>query len=322
MRTTIVLTKRCGLRCPYCHIHKSDTVMKEDVLFRAIDMAIAPSNPVAEIHFFGGEPLGEKQLLLRGAERAVTQARRLGRAAQIHVSTNCLDVDRRFVRAIKGMPFSFELSIDGSHGWTGSPDTKPGRFKDAVRRAALLIQSGAECFVNMVVTPETVPYLARNFEDLLVTGAARVNISPATGVVWTRAAAETLAAGLWEIYGIHVKSRRIRLINLENDVDDMLFNREVTVDCGGTVYSGNAFLYCTEDIARKFILGHVDDGLPAHVYHGRRLPLSFYVENVFPTDITLSYSNIIRVLKSFRMFAAKERLDGRWSSCTIKNETI
>lgn len=322
MRTTLVLTKRCNLRCPYCHISKSDTGMSDEVLSRAVDMAMDPANPVPELHFFGGEPLLEKESLLRGAHRAVMKARALGLTTTIHVSTNCLEIDRHFVQAVADLPFSFELSIDGSRGWNDTVDTKPGRFRDAVRRATWLIDSDAECFVNLVVTPETVSCLALNFEDVLSTGATRVNISPATGLAWTPSAAEELAAGLWEIYGKHIKKGHIRLLNLEQNADEMLFNREITVDCDGTVYSGNAFLYSDGATARQLTLGHVSQGLTTHDYFARRQPLSFYVENVFPRKITLSYSNIIHVLKSFRQFATQERLQGEWNTKTIRDNPL
>ena len=304
-----MLTTRCGLQCPYCHIPKGRDTMSGEILDRAVDMALDPCNPAPDIHFFGGEPLLEKKLMLRGARRAATRARTLGRALTVHVSTNCLAVNEAFVRSAAGLPFSFELSLDGSRGWNGAAHTKPGRFRDAARGAALLIQSGAECFVNMVVTPETACSLALNFEDILSTGASRVNISPATGVAWTPASAQALAAGLWDIYQSHVRSGKIRLLNLEQNAGAMLFNREVTVACDGTVYSGNAFLYCADTTARSLVLGHVSEGLPTQAYYVRRRPLSFYVENVFPRAVTLSYSHVLHVLSSFQRFAAQERAE-------------
>lgn len=321
MRVTIVLTKQCNLKCPYCHISKRADRMGKDILLKAVDMATETSNPSAEIHFFGGEPLLERELLAEAVKQARYRAKQNRRSVSFLLSTNCLDADIYFIDWISEQPFSLEISLDGSHGSNSDNQcyTKPGHFKIAAKHASDFVKSGVECFANMVVTPETVGFLAENFDDVLSTGISRVSISPATGILWKKKAAETLAAGLWEIYKKHVRPGRIRLLNLEQAADDMLFNREITVDCDGTVYSGNAYLYSPDTLANEFKIGHVNDKLTLRDYYKRRLPLSFYVNNVFAPEITMSYSNVIQVFKKFRYYAANERMSGLWRNEAVED---
>lgn len=313
MRTVLVLTTKCGLRCPYCRVAKDGRTMSEEVMEAAVGAALHPDVPIPEIQFFGGEPLDEKELLLMSIGHSKRIAEENKKSVKFHISTNALGIDEEFIEKIPKRDISFEVSIDGSAGpamaATNTSD-KPGNFSRAAEGAKLLMREDIECFANMVVTPDTVPFLCSNFEEIIGLGFSKVHISPATGVRWPKADVELLAAQLWDIFNRHVKdNREFRLLNLEARSSDLLlFNTEVTVDCGGAVYSGNAFLYAENCVAEKMKLGHVFDKESALSYYRRRLPYKFFLSNVFDPATTLEYVVLTKMMNSFITHVKKMKL--------------
>ena len=277
--------------------------MPADVADKVLDLAFSTDAPRAEIHYFGGEPLLQKNEMIRITEKAAEMAARKKTGAGFIVSTNCLGIDAAFADWAAALPFTFELSMDGSHAAAGAgAAAKPAVWRDAVKGAELLLSRNVPCFATAVVTPDTVEYLHDNISDIHSLGIHGVNITPATGMLWPAPAARKFADQLWRLHNDFFKHGKLTLLNLRNMTDEMLFNRELCVDCDGTIYAGNAFLFAPDAVAGKLALGHVNENNPASYYAGRIPPASFYIENVFPHDITLSYIRTIKVFQSYRKY--------------------
>ncbi|MFH1540013.1 MAG: radical SAM protein [bacterium] len=313
MRIVLVLTTKCGLRCPYCVVAKDGRTMTEEVMEAAVEAALHPDVPLPEIQFFGGEPLDEKWLLFKSIEHAELMAMKKGRSVKFHISTNALGIDEEFIRWISKKKISFEVSIDGSAGpveIASDAGGKPWNFNRAAEGARLLLREDIECFANVVVTPQSVPFLKSNFEEIVGLGFSKVHISPATGIRWPKPDVEILASQLWEIFNQHVRgNRNLRLLNLEaSSAELLLFNREVTVDCDGAVYSGNSFLYAGDSVARQMRLGHVFEKLSISNYHKKRLPLNFFLSNIFDPATTFEYLVLTKMINGFITHVKKMKL--------------
>lgn len=303
MRVVFVITRRCMLRCPYCIVKKNHQDMSSEIVDRAIAMTLESDHDECEIHFFGGEPLLAKDEIVRAVERAEDLVSSLNKKVSFIISTNCELVDDSFAEWASKKPFLFELSVDGSRAdYPGDEKTKKDIFLKAAEGVGRLIARSQDCFVTTVVTPETVSFLSENVAEIYELGVRKLNISPATGIVWPNSAINDFSEQLMKLHDAYFKPRKIELLNLNNKVEEMLINREICVDCDGTVYAGNAFLYSTEEAASHMVVGHVSDMKPASFYAPQAPPLSFYIENVFTEDITLSYYQIIKIIRSYRKY--------------------
>jgi sulfatase maturation enzyme AslB (radical SAM superfamily) len=312
MRTVLVQTTKCSLQCPYCKVNNNGRTMNREIMEAAVEAALHKDVALPEIQFFGGEPLQEKELLLDTVKHAARRAVELRRAVRYYLSTNAILIDAGFVKNISRDLFSVEVSIDGSAGprhIVSNKNGKPYHFKKAVEGASLLMREKIECFANMVVTPETAPFLKRNFEEILYAGFSSVHISPATGLLWTNGDIETLAAQLWDIHGAFLnKNNDIKFLNLDPESATLLlFNREVTVDCDGTVYSGNAYIYSDPEAAARMKLGHVSERLSTTHYYKNRLPLKFYLSNIFPQAVMVQYLVLTRMMNSFAGYVNNQK---------------
>lgn len=307
MRTVIILTKRCELRCPYCIVEKNGEDMPSAITDKAIDLALSSHDPLAEIHYFGGEPLIQKNELIRATEKAAGHAAKTQKKIAFILSTNCLGIDEDFAAWAAGRNFTFELSLDGSGPAGGAASSsKPEVWLQAAKNARLILSRDIPCFATTVITPATIESLYDNIRDLHALGIQSVNISPATGIYWPAAAANSFAEQLWRLHPDFFANGNIKLLNLDNAAGEMLFNRELCVNCDGTIYAGNAFLFSPPAIARQLKMGHVNEDNPAYIYTAKIPPASFYIENVFPAKITLSYYRMVKVFQSYRDYFHKQ----------------
>lgn len=307
MRTVIILTKRCELRCPYCIVEKTGEDMPSAITDKAIDLALSSHDPLAEIHYFGGEPLLQKKELIRATEKAAGHAAKTQKKIAFILSTNCLGIDADFADWAAGRNFTFELSLDGNNpADNADPGSKPAVWRQAAKNAALILSRNIPCFATTVITPETIHRLYDNIRGIHEIGIQSVNISPATGIYWPAAAANKFAEQLWRLHPDFFANGKIKLLNLDNAAGEMLFNRELCVNCDGSIYAGNAFLFSPPAIARQLKMGHVNENSPAYIYTVKIPPASFYIENVFPGNITLSYYRMVKVFQSYRDYFHKQ----------------
>lgn len=113
------ITERCNLRCRYCSFSgayqdnrtHSNRVMSKEVLCAALDWYFSfERRSIYSLGFYGGEPLGDFQLL----ESAVEEAkRRAPGALEFRLTTNATLLSEQVCRFLIGNDFRLNLSIDG-----------------------------------------------------------------------------------------------------------------------------------------------------------------------------------------------------------------
>jgi sulfatase maturation enzyme AslB (radical SAM superfamily) len=267
-RVVVVPTWQCELRCTYCTIPKQDgRVMSRATLERAIELLLSSEAPKLELHFFGGEPFLEWELLKHACEWGSREATAAGSQIQFIFTTNAFSLEREMVQWLSDYDVRFQLSIDGNAGTQNAfrRTLKPGLdsyVKSPAGHASWFRDAGVPHDVIQVVHPRNAERMDENFFHLCDMGYRRIQVNFALGTRWPKDAVERFAKGLHRI-GLGLEQRwaagdTIELVNLGESLKRVRTNVEVTVDHDGSIFGSNAFLYIPK-YRDEFLLGHLDE---------------------------------------------------------------
>jgi sulfatase maturation enzyme AslB (radical SAM superfamily) len=241
----LVLTRRCQLRCAYCPVVKGPEEMDEAVARRALRLFVDRYGG-GDVKLFGGEPL-----LVPGVARAVIAAAdREPAIRRILVSTNGVALDDGWrddlVRARKAV---IVLSLDGTeadHTALRSPAAIAAEGHRRCLASLPWLVGAGRVLVNQVIAPPTAPRAAANFEYLLGLGVRRINLLPASYLVWTAAEMEALRDGLAGIRRLVVsrwtRGERLYVRNVFVRTPQPLFAEGVVVDSDGSIFASDCIL--------------------------------------------------------------------------------
>jgi len=313
-RMVVIPTWQCELRCRYCYIPKQDgRVMTKRTLERSIDMLIASDHDEVILQFFGGEALIEWDLIQHGLTYGTTQAQAWGKSIRYILSSNGWSINEEKLDWLKNFPVKLELSLDGDAETQNKFRRALMKGQDSYdsgipHKVDILKASGIDHEVIMVVHPEAVEKMPKNFFHIMDLGFPRVQINFALGALWTPEQKQRFASGLHEI-GSQLEARwaqghEVSLINLEGKPMPIRLNGEITVDWDGTIYGGNAFLHETEH-KQKFVIGHLDD-LGGFDRYWLDMPTNDYLLDwSYPPDVTQNNLEVGRIFRSFHQWMWK-----------------
>jgi uncharacterized protein len=115
-------TDNCNLCCTYCSCWKrgntktrKSNTMEWEMLKKSIDYSEAHSKKTKDLSFsfFGGEPLINKELILRGMDYAKEIFTKNGRDVHFSITTNGTLLDEQIVREFCDRNVNISVSIDG-----------------------------------------------------------------------------------------------------------------------------------------------------------------------------------------------------------------
>ncbi len=310
-RLVVIPTWQCELRCNYCYIPKQDgRVMPRATLERAIGLLLSSERPALTLQFFGGEALLEWELVRHGIAWGAAEAARRGRQLDFVLSSNGWSLDAEKLDWLRQYPVKLELSLDGDPEAQrmGRPARRVGEdsYQNGIApRAELLRASGLRHDVIMVVHPQQVHRLARNYLHIVELGFPRVQINFALGKTWSPAHRETFAGQLFELAQRLRERPDVVFVNAENAPGPVRLNAEVTVDWDGAVYGGNAFLHETEHKSR-FRLGHLDDLASFDRYWLDAPPNDALLRYSYPPEVMANNLKVGAVLASFVKWYRRE----------------
>ena len=265
MDFTLCLTHACNLRCAYCYAgEKSDRRMSWQVAQRAIDFCFAHTlesarilggKPVAQLGYFGGEPLLEWDLLQRSAAYAGAEAARLGIRLRPTVTTNMLLLDEARAAWLRTQGFYVGLSLAGHAAMHDSLRCFPdGRGSHAACARALRFFRGPEANgeVIVVVDPRTVVHLAAAVAWLAGEDVRRIALNPNFFIDWPAAARATWREAMERIADLYLACYRRAAPLHVNVIDGKIRTRlqegyrecdrcafgegEIAVAAGGNLY--------------------------------------------------------------------------------------
>ncbi len=182
-------TDACNLRCTYCIVPFGADVLSKERTDRMFELLDTSDIDDVGLTFLGGEPMMGWDCI----ERVSNQLASRGPDPALAIVTNGTLMTPERAAFMAEHRFGVTLSLDGqpaSHAAQrlakGDPDQVHARRLFERTRAGLgmMVDTGAEVKVNMVVTPETVGDLVENTRYLLGTGISTLTVSPAVGVEW------------------------------------------------------------------------------------------------------------------------------------------
>jgi uncharacterized protein len=190
------LTKGCNLRCGYCYYadredaYQSSTRMSPEVAEKAIDVLLEQGRHGGEpvrVHFFGGEPLLNKEALYHATLYGERRAAELGVAIRFEVTTNGTRLDDEVIAFLNGHRMLVGVSFDGppeiqddarpSRTGSSYAQAVPGIQKLLASRAGTDLEHLTHC--SVVLTRRSFDWIgiAEHLEGL---GFKKIILTPAT----------------------------------------------------------------------------------------------------------------------------------------------
>ncbi|PIU18954.1 MAG: hypothetical protein COT18_09395 [Elusimicrobia bacterium CG08_land_8_20_14_0_20_59_10] len=241
-RLVLLLTHSCQLRCDYCTVAKYKADIAPPVMKKACDLLLASGKDKLQLQFFGGEPLLRFGLLRRACDYLEPRAARAGKTVGLGVTTNGLALDAEKLDFFEERGVSLEVSCDGRRGehLAGRKSLSGNSVRDYERlitNLELLRKREIEYKVIMVVTPESLGRMRRNYEYLAGAGHRSIQVNYALGSFWGQREAGKFLA---ELAVLNRSSRKRFGTGLVNSRlvrrEPVALNSELSCDCDGVLY--------------------------------------------------------------------------------------
>lgn len=206
MATTIMatfhLTHQCNLRCTYCYTGaKQHKPMSDRVADASIDFVLQEARKTQaeylDITFFGGEPLLERDLLLRIADR-FRQEVPASCALSFRTSTNGTLLTRHTMQALMRRDIYVSLSMDGPpelHDLQRPNAGGKGTGTAVAKAIPILLQANPCANVTCVITPATASKTAVCADWLYEQGFRYINLTLDYSAPWSMEDMQVLEQG-------------------------------------------------------------------------------------------------------------------------------
>ncbi len=187
----LVLNEACNLDCSYCNVVKTKQKLSREAIVKSFVyyFKFFPKADAYNIFFIGGEPLLSWRdlmfsiLFLRKFEKAS------GKPISIQLPTNGTLLTKEMCDFFRLNKVKVSLSIDSldpeyhERDFVGTSQTSSVPLLSSKMD---LIQQYDDVFrVKMVVIPEMLPSIERDYHAFMELGIKHVNIQPAHGVYWS-----------------------------------------------------------------------------------------------------------------------------------------
>ncbi|MFC1752944.1 radical SAM protein [Thermoproteota archaeon] len=240
----VMCSYACQFSCSYCEIKQSAKHMPQEILYKAINLLLTTRKRECQLHFFGGEPLLEWNLIKEGIYYGIKEAKKSGKSMKFMITTNGLLLNRNRINLLEKYPVEVMVSLDGPMQTNKRHRLlKNGRdATDKVIHAIKLLQkANIKYFINVVVTPTTAPMINRNLSFLKEQGIGKAQLCYQVGVVWPKQQKADFIKALSE--RTSDDSYSSFLINFHNECEPTIVSQELVVDVNGEIYyDGTIFL--------------------------------------------------------------------------------
>ncbi len=187
------LTKGCNLRCGYCYYagreeaYDPKTRMSREVAFQSVELLLrdGPEGQPVHVHYFGGEPLLDFELLRDVTLFGARRAREAGKAITFEVTTNGTRLEPEVIAFLNEHRVAVGVSFDGPPEVQDVARPLAGGSSYALAapkiRALLASRAGSDLktHASVVVTRLELDLvkLVRHMEEL---GFTKILLTPAT----------------------------------------------------------------------------------------------------------------------------------------------
>ncbi|MBL7130731.1 MAG: radical SAM protein [Candidatus Omnitrophica bacterium] len=307
IRLVLLATRACCLNCQYCFVKRTNELMSQEVLKKAIDFLFTSESQNLQLQFFGGEPLMLPDDRFKWSiQYAIAKAKRAKKNLKIIITTNAVYLTQKKIGFLKKYKnhIIIEVSLDGkkeSHNTNRPQKDKTSRidsYSMITKNFPAIISSCLYSRVSMVVSPHTAKDLLENFEHLLGLGFNKIWLMLSCGVLWGDQDIKEFERQLQKIgekYYEQIKEGKILLMNLRDWFAPYRMNSELIVDLNGRIYPACMnYLVDDEKVKEKYCLGGLNDsGFKNIDYYERKR-----ISNQEAIDVFFRVNKIIPNYKS------------------------
>ena len=212
MRLTLFLDHQCDLRCTYCYNgEKFAAPMSLATARAAIDLVLDRHAPLAQVGFFGGEPLLRLPLVKELVAYVGERTRGAEKPPQLVMTTNATRLDEPTVRWLKEHDFFLGISIDGcpeAHDACRRTADGRGSHEAVVAGLRQALDGGVPLKTLTVVDAANVRWMAESFDYLLDAGVRSIAFNPNYEGAWDEAARDAYVAALDRLVDRYVAAWR------------------------------------------------------------------------------------------------------------------
>lgn len=240
MFLTLIITQQCNLFCAYCPVLKRQGFMALSTAFRAVDFYLAYLNNFQgekKIKIFGGEPLSNIPLL----RDIIAYIRQKDKAVEIDLTTNGIFLDKKLLLWLRKNKVNLTVSVDGD--FKTQSKNRIGMAESEYKNILKLLKPFfSEINFNMVIAPNNVDSLVKNFLYLHRVGVRKFNLLPSAYVLWDDKKIEILEKEL-EILLFFVKANKdIYLKNCDRTGDLFFLTTGLVIDKDGGIFLTDAIM--------------------------------------------------------------------------------
>ena len=178
----LFITEDCNFDCKYCYHIMGKSVMSRELIKDSLDFFLEYLEESHTIHFLGGEPLLEFDLIKETIEHIEKKNKSLKKTATPALTTNGSLLTEKILEYMNAHHFKMGISFDGL---PQNRSRKKGSFEHLVPIIKKTITYPDINFdTSSVFSPETVGELSESMKFILDLGVDRTEFSLATNTPW------------------------------------------------------------------------------------------------------------------------------------------
>ena len=277
-RITLVVTHQCNFDCRYCLQKHEDVYMTKETAIKTIDTFAAgiSEGDKAQISFYGGEPLLQKELIKELVKYSSEKIHSVPNTKlTFEITTNGLLLDEDFIAFAKKNKILLALSHDGLAQDSVRTDRGGNVTKERVdQKLQMLLKTFPETIIMMTVHPDYVDRIAGSLKFFRDQGVKSVSMVLAHGerVTWDDEAFEKLEKEMLKVEALYEQWNAgndvFRFIPFDNKIKNYIRQRDadsvmchfgchkLMVDADGKYYP------CSHFIGRDgFDIGSLEEGV-------------------------------------------------------------
>jgi len=281
----IITTTACNFRCRYCYVgNQEPSIMRWETLKKGIDLAFM-KYPIKNIHFFGGEPLLNKDVIYKAIKYI---SNNYSDDIIYSMATNGSLIDQGFIDRIQDVKFIVAVSIDGPpdvHNLCRKNKNSLPSFKDVMRGVELLKNGNILFSIEGTYSREAalLGYTLRDITEYLSSLSDIILIKPTSdfkllGNLQRQLSPENASYEVYSQFPDYVSYLFDKILsdhpNYELSLLDgliPLINREICrpKSCGQnltvTIMPNGDFYSCHLLMDKDMLLGNIDDGFTSNL---------------------------------------------------------
>jgi sulfatase maturation enzyme AslB (radical SAM superfamily) len=241
-RLVAYLTRRCQLNCQHCFLLKKNIDMKEETLFRLIDLLFTSPRKHVELQFFGGEPLLRMDLIKKAVIYAKKFATKKKKNIRFSINTNAVILEKSKLNYFKKNAFVIYFTFNGF-------DINGKLLKDKNKKYTEVVEMlNGEYLIDkyltyLIVTPKNLNNLSDNLLYLYGMKVWKLQIVYAIGSYWDKKSIVKLKNELDKFFNFNQTDVSDFLINFKITSEHLrIISPELGVDCNGDLYYNGAIL--------------------------------------------------------------------------------